>query len=157
MRGKRWMTSPPPGLRGITPAGAGKTSRRYARRRNARDHPRRCGENTATLNEQTGTPGSPPQVRGKPPYANAGKYTIGITPAGAGKTIFLYSFLSKNRDHPRRCGENTIRHSSTNGITGSPPQVRGKLRCRSRSGHGGGITPAGAGKTRSEVNYEQTI
>ena len=45
MRGKRWMTSPPLGLRGITPADAGKTYRGGFTFANPRDHPRGCGEN----------------------------------------------------------------------------------------------------------------
>ena len=70
----------------ITPAGAGKT--RHARRGdgNRQDHPRRCGENHASISTPDVVPGSPPQVRGKPGYTDEAKKPLGITPAGAGKT-----------------------------------------------------------------------
>ena len=73
-----------------------------------------------------------------------------ITPAGAGKTFNGYGNIESAEDHPRRCGENFLRLFRIAIITGSPPQVRGKL--------GGAyvrlistrITPAGAGKTAGE-------
>ncbi len=49
----------------ITPAGAGKTSKRNCSRRTRRDHPRRCGENDDGRRRLICTKGSPPQVRGK--------------------------------------------------------------------------------------------
>ena len=50
---------------GITPAGAGKTILITAPKTVWRDHPRRCGENLATLGIFSAGCGSPPQVRGK--------------------------------------------------------------------------------------------
>ena len=70
-----------------------------------------------------------------------------ITPAGAWKTGVLYVNRGRGRDHPRRCGENLTCHRKGGLVSGSPPQVRGKLyfkfyfTCIIR------ITPAGAGKT----------
>ncbi len=52
---------------------------------------------------------------------------IGITPAGAGKTLFVASFVEPEQ--------------------GSPPQVRGKHAVRVARAFQAGITPAGAGKT----------
>ena len=50
---------------GITPAGAGKTADAAATAKRHRDHPRRCGENTKSMEEIAVSLGSPPQVRGK--------------------------------------------------------------------------------------------
>ena len=51
----------------------------------------------------------------------------GITPAGAGKTYYISNQRREKEDHPRRCGENSVR--------GKPNRMQGR------------ITPAGAGKT----------
>ena len=65
MRGKLPSTSSVPFLSRITPADAGKTCVNCALQANFQDHPRGCGENTATLNEQTGTPWITPADAGK--------------------------------------------------------------------------------------------
>ena len=91
--------------------------------------------------------GSPPQVRGKREVRTTPRVTLRITPAGAGKTFSPAVNYRNKKDHPRRCGENRQAATTSGGINGSPPQVRGKLipyilfetYCR--------ITPAGAGKT----------
>ena len=77
-----------------------------------------------------------------------------ITPAGAGKTTYYKVNYRRDKDHPRRCGENGNTPSSLCCFTGSPPQVRGK-RVRSVAGIvRTWITPAGAGKT--ETNIQKT-
>ena len=111
----------------ITPAGAGKTAPPQRTRRNAWDHPRRCGENGLQIFKFIGRLGSPPQVRGKHFHANAAPWADGITPAGAGKT--LRQLKKKSR------------------VQGSPPQVRGKLGSHNNFRLCARITPAGAGKT----------
>ena len=72
---------------GITPAGAGKTSVSAVRENLSEDHPRRCGENQTAGSVSRGSPGSPPQVRGKPDTPADDTETDRITPAGAGKTF----------------------------------------------------------------------
>ena len=112
VRGKpilRWVR--PRRLR-ITPAGAGKTSKRNCSRRTRRDHPRRCGENVQAEQTAPYDIGSPPQVRGKPTVGQTIKVKAGITPAGAGKTDLEGCFRQGAWDHPRRCGENTGRRES---------------------------------------------
>ena len=52
-------------LKGITPAGAGKTHCVPWRTAALPDHPRRCGENLSTTAPNASATGSPPQVRGK--------------------------------------------------------------------------------------------
>ena len=137
---------------GITPAGAGKTFASVLVEPLGWDHPRRCGENPDLSRLSFANRGSPPQVRGKQSDPQAIVQYLGITPAGAGKTIPLCQAKTQRQDHPRRCGENLQAQAESRLLAGSPPQVRGKPiwctanPCMSR------ITPAGAGKTRNAAN-----
>ena len=65
MRGK--PPPPPPALISsrITPAHAGKTSKRNCSRRTRQDHPRACGENPVCYSCRSKELGSPPRMRGK--------------------------------------------------------------------------------------------
>ena len=74
---------------GITPAGAGKTYYELYNSQRLQDHPRRCGENDDIQPEFPNVVGSPPQVRGKRIRSVFSCFAIRITPAGAGKTIFV--------------------------------------------------------------------
>ena len=114
------------------------------------DHPRRCGENILMTAGFMSFAGSPPQVRGKLSSATDRGRTVGITPAGAGKTTRTPRRDGMGRDHPRRCGENRFSNSMTLRVPGSPPQVRGKLSQSPRDAELNRITPAGAGKTIRE-------
>ena len=69
VRGKPLYVSKLPYPLRITPAGAGKTPKSAWGLQKRRDHPRRCGENTAMLLPARTTAGSPPQVRGKQLHA----------------------------------------------------------------------------------------
>ena len=131
----------------ITPADAGKTNRPVRSRCRCWDHPRGCGENLCFRFSVATTAGSPPRMRGKPRKGRSVRLFAGITPADAGKTIFLYSFLSKNRDHPRGCGENFRTPQKPTLKTGSPPRMRGKLQAATGANTQKRITPADAGKT----------
>ena len=111
----------------ITPAGAGKTFESVIFKAADTDHPRRCGENLCFQLSAATTAGSPPQVRGKLPYATKTDLKDGITPAGAGKTLHSSAIVCSIGDHPRRCGENGQRRTAAIRQLGSPPQVRGKL------------------------------
>ena len=73
-----------------------------------------------------------------------------ITPAGAGKTSHVRTVDSPSKDHPRRCGENSLNEADCSDAPGSPPQVRGKPSRRLTVSRSSWITPAGAGKTRSQ-------
>ena len=94
--------------------------------------------------------GSPPQVRGKQRPHSEGRRQRRITPAGAGKTGFLVVCTEQAEDHPRRCGENLLATTTPTAMTGSPPQVRGKLISTVLQGITQRITPAGAGKTPAD-------
>ena len=67
VRGKPYSIGIPGFVQRITPAGAGKTADCDRCKCDSRDHPRRCGENTACRCGALGSSGSPPQVRGKQP------------------------------------------------------------------------------------------
>ena len=147
VRGKLPVGAVQPHQPGITPAGAGKTGFAELTGDDAKDHPRRCGENPVIAYICSRVLGSPPQVRGKLKAISLRGRTHRITPAGAGKTQTgtpLGVFL---RDHPRRCGENCKYIFAPIDRLGSPPQVRGKHNVRSHARRRIRITPAGAGKT----------
>ena len=131
----------------ITPAHAGKSM--FPERLNEvrQDHPRPCGEKCASLSSCMCGKGSPPPMRGKGWRSWTCSRNLRITPAHAGKrypqtAIFLYPW-----DHPRPCGEKTLRTRHPPRCTGSPPPMRGKER-RYIAGYARtGITPAHAGKS----------
>ena len=91
--------------------------------------------------------GSPPQVRGKLYNSVDNIFRYRITPAGAGKTLEDFSDSFADKDHPRRCGENSVCCTEVHLRIGSPPQVRGKPDEVTAYQAATRITPAGAGKT----------
>ena len=50
-------------------------------------------------------------------------------------------------DHPRVCGEKSLKGVTLTAPVGSPPRVRGKELADCKCGRTGGITPACAGKS----------
>ena len=147
MRGKLKKPAEDFKVKGITPAHAGKTDIESIQNAYNGDHPRACGENTPLGGNMITMPGSPPRVRGKRDEVDRHIYSIGITPACAGKTggnALLHSLIE---DHPRVCGENYELRRHSDRCQGSPPRVRGKLCIRLNALQDNGITPACAGKT----------
>ena len=168
MRGKPLISHLGKHAKRITPADAGKTVCTTTHTPVQWDHPRRCGENIATVcpaRQNTRitpagagktirrytvvhrSPGSPPQVRGKRSCKVFQQSDAGITPAGAGKTGVRNGLCTGRQDHPRRCGENFRVQPLFGNAVGSPPQVRGKQLNRLTIKRRDRITPAGAGKT----------
>ena len=135
--------------RGITPACAGKTYKRYGAKVATEDHPRVCGENQKVSSPLSELAGSPPRVRGKQPPDSSVYLRERITPACAGKTCWAYVPGRSCEDHPRVCGENQSLRLVSFLSMGSPPRVRGKPFRAVVSDESGGITPACAGKTLS--------
>ena len=72
----------------------------------------------------------------------------GITPAHAGNTSYIASYIASNRDHPRACGEYSVDTLFLQRIQGSPPRMRGIPGWHDSEDSEGGITPAHAGNTR---------
>ena len=72
-----------------------------------------------------------------------------ITPACAGKRGSGSLPRSCRRDHPRVCGEKISQTRRNLPLGGSPPRVRGKVRCIPKQRNTAGITPACAGKSQT--------
>ena len=73
-----------------------------------------------------------------------------ITPACAGKSCPLPRRTVSVRDHPRVCGEKRPDWKNEVELVGSPPRVRGKDAIQRHPSCGFGITPACAGKRRTD-------
>ncbi len=88
-------------------------------------------------------------MRGKAWDTIKGVWDTGITPAYAGKSMRFSHASSRERDHPRLCGEKRcLMHRSLSG-KGSPPPMRGKGRRTQNAAGQPGITPAYAGKRQA--------
>ena len=136
---------------GITPACAGKSPIAGFLLIMQRDHPRVCGEKCKGCLLGVGGLGSPPRVRGKEFYKCRGCGQVGITPACAGKSCTLQPRNCATWDHPRVCGEKVRGYVKIWNEWGSPPRVRGKVTKRRYADCACGITPACAGKSRTEL------
>ena len=93
MRGKPASFRPKYWLLGITPAYAGKTINTAQKFIVTQDHPRVCGENFIVQGNDFNTRGSPPRMRGKLTHTDHARFSIGITPAYAGKTMLPLRLL----------------------------------------------------------------
>ena len=110
----------------ITPAYAGKSPFIGHMQHRGRDHPRVCGEKAARSVQSAFLQGSPPRMRGKVLGAGKGCDDVGITPAYAGKSLFLTRRGFSKWDHPRVCGEKHLFIIPWYLCLGSPPRMRGK-------------------------------
>ena len=88
MRGIRWIDHRFGNGQRITPAGAGNTFERVEALVAEEDHPRGCGEYFAGCTVCIHRLGSPPRVRGIHVKTLTRSEAAGITPAGAGNTIY---------------------------------------------------------------------
>ena len=131
----------------ITPAYAGKSARRSGQWRLPWDHPRLCGEKSATTSGGMSGSGSPPPMRGKVPAVQNFVCRYRITPAYAGKSCPMRCVRFLLWDHPRLCGEKVFRYRCKHLVSGSPPPMRGKGRCCTSCSRRVRITPAYAGKS----------
>ena len=94
--------------------------------------------------------GSPPRMRGKADEERQIAAEAGITPACAGKSAAIPVTRRCGRDHPRMCGEKIYSVRDNIAEQGSPPHVRGKEIDTVAETAVTGITPAYAGKSRSD-------
>ena len=74
---------------GITPAYAGKSYPLLSVEQFGRDHPRVCGEKPTTILPASAKWGSPPRMRGKVCCRSPPRGAARITPAYAGKSVYL--------------------------------------------------------------------
>ena len=114
----------------ITPAYAGKSLHPPAEYILTGDHPRVCGEKGDAASYRAWRRGSPPRMRGKAPCWALRHITDGITPAYAGTRLMVTSHSARTWDHPRVCGEKWCVVAVLQIKQGSPPRMRGKVRCR---------------------------
>ena len=147
MRGKAWLQLYAIASARITPAYAGKSRIRAGRGAASGDHPRVCGEKRSRSQRAQGLPGSPPRMRGKGDWHKHRARQSGITPAYAGKSCAPRQACQRAGDHPRVCGEKTVRTVATLDRMGSPPRMRGKALRTGQRLPACGITPAYAGKS----------
>ena len=91
--------------------------------------------------------GPSPRVRGKPGQWHAEGQRGRLIPARAGKTYRSHEHFTRNRAHPRACGENPRSPARSESGRGSSPRVRGKRAppCPHRGRRR--LIPARAGKT----------
>ena len=134
-------------ISGITPAYAGKRSAAYCFGVRVEDHPRLCGEKLVRHDVNPPEHGSPPPMRGKEKQSQKIYYYHRITPAYAGKSSKLLSLSLPDQDHPRLCGEKKQKSTLSSTSIGSPPPMRGKVRCTRPLALVVWITPAYAGKS----------
>ena len=100
----------PRGLRwGIIPALAGNTMGSFGPFLVRRDHPRACGEHAVPHALLTLSEGSSPRLRGTRIYDGISTKPGGIIPALAGNTTAPSTNPNHPRDHPRACGEHTMK------------------------------------------------
>ena len=111
---------------GITPACAGKSTSWRISQSARGDHPRVCGEKRQHFIYIEWDQGSPPRVRGKELFQAPSNSGYRITPACAGKSQGGSVSQGGGQDHPRVCGEKSVRSSVAWCTPGSPPRVRGK-------------------------------
>ena len=119
--------------------------------RPAGDHPRVCGEHIYVTNPDLLDSGSSPRMRGTPPAERVVAARSGIIPAYAGNTPRSAYSTAHGWDHPRVCGEHTMRNFPYLRDEGSSPRMRGTLGLIHGSIGNAGIIPAYAGNTSPEA------
>ena len=110
----------------ITPAWAGKSFILPDLMEYRRDHPCVGGEKTKSIHPYPVLDGSPPHGRGRVGDSVHQIFTVGITPAWAGKSRAEASCGCARRDHPRVGEEKKALLTVRQALKGSPPRRRGK-------------------------------
>ena len=135
--------------RGLIPAHAGKTRRRFRRSYVMGAHPRSRGENSLVVWRDADVAGSSPLTRGKRDSGHDHPHGDRLIPAHAGKTVRARTSPAPKRAHPRSRGENWRTVALTAWSLGSSPLTRGKPDRRHCQVPACGLIPAHAGKTRA--------
>ena len=135
--------------RGIIPAYAGSTGAVPKYCSDCGDHPRVCGEHLYVISLPFGGVGSSPRMRGARGLGVVDLVVGGIIPAYAGSTGCYKRFVSRDRDHPRVCGEHLTHLLEKGHEQGSSPRMRGAPPHGHRASRRRRIIPAYAGSTIS--------
>ena len=141
----------------ITLKCAGKTNPFFRGTSLIQNHSCVCGKKlTDGISGLTGS-GSPLHVQEKH-FEDAVKICIRrITPACAGKTVFLVQMMKHHQDHPRVCGKNRQLGQNHVIYSESPPRVREKLNLDETDDTALRITPACAGKAKTLSRHKSPI
>ena len=134
---------------GITPAYAGKREALEKCYWFVEDHPRLRREKNHQKQISSLQSGSPPLTRGKGSITSQVGFTVRITPAYAGKRYLSCRACAASWDHPRLRGEKIEWFPMAELELGSPPLTRGKALLALRKLCFWRITPAYAGKRKS--------
>ena len=149
MRGKRYGEANGTVTMRIIPAHAGQTSARARATSSDSDHPRACGANSVRSPRSELQCGSSPRMRGKQVAQSHVSIAERIIPAHAGQTPAMPHRAGSSPDHPRACGANRRRSSTSKALPGSSPRMRGKLHAAEAHTRACRIIPAHAGQTIS--------
>ena len=136
-------------LGGIIPARAGSSMDPRAATSWPRDHPRACGEQRSQLPTVLMSTESSPRMRGAGGQRLGAADTEGIIPAHAGSSPAAGRRHRCGRNHPRVCGEQTLRQQDAEAYVGSSPRVRGAAIDVPKASIAPGIIPARAGSSRA--------
>ena len=112
------------------------------------DHPRGCGEHTASPVDISSPEGSSPRMRGARHYRRHHLACAWIIPADAGSTASHKFPNRSSKDHPRGCGEHFGELVAGDWPVGSSPRMRGAPQQVHELVHMPGIIPADAGSTK---------
>ena len=129
----------------IIPACAGNAHHERDLSQAPADHPRVCGERVASRNLNMYILGSSPRVRGTRVRRRDWPADSRIIPACAGNASASCPAPRRVPDHPRVCGERSIRRHFLRSGCGSSPRVRGTRPRRRRAPIRDRIIPACAG------------
>ena len=131
----------------IIPAHAGQTPWSWYGKCSPSDHPRACGANESTEEQQQEQAGSSPRMRGKRDRLSRILSSLRIIPAHAGQTTAHGIQEPQRADHPRACGANLAGLAVLFHGDGSSPRMRGKLYMIPSLDDDFRIIPAHAGQT----------
>ena len=115
-----------------------------------------CGEKSMYDYGNNTAQGSPPRMRGKGSFVLLLGELIRITPAYAGKRWYTRCAKKLPPDHPRTCGEKENAEAMRVQFQGSPPRMRGKDFLQGLHSFRDGITPACAGKRKTQGRFSST-
>ena len=147
MRGTRRFRKASTPNNGIIPAYAGNTNSKQIKPPQYKDHPRVCGEHSASCMVRWLPRGSSPRMRGTRLATRPKTRSDGIIPAYAGNTLRWRHGSCRCRDHPRVCGEHLTSCVMVVSSMGSSPRMRGTRGFELGRLALHGIIPAYAGNT----------
>ena len=108
-----------------------------------------CGEQPLTYQRPALPLGSSPRARGAANGRDQAETMPGIIPAHAGSSPAAGRRHRCGRNHPRVCGEQTLRQQDAEAYVGSSPRVRGAAIDVPKASIAPGIIPARAGSSRA--------